>query len=72
MRPGGAWVWLHPNAGGRPSTARDAAVWPDGRRRLGRPEEGEMPYVGWCWATKVGWAGVLWWAETSRWAIIAD
>jgi protein associated with RNAse G/E len=27
--------------------------------------------VGRCWAAKAGWAKVLWWAETSRWAIIA-
>jgi hypothetical protein len=41
MRPGGAWVWLHPNAGGRPSAARDAAVWPEcsgGPQRPGGPE----------------------------------
>jgi hypothetical protein len=30
-----------------PSAASDAAAWLDGRRWLGRPEEGERPQVGW-------------------------
>jgi hypothetical protein len=46
--------------------AHDVVAWPDGRRRPGRPEEGERPRVSWCWVAKAGWA------ETSRWAIIAD
>jgi hypothetical protein len=71
-RPGGALVRLHWSVGGRPSAARDAAAWPDVRRRLGHPEEGERPRVGRCWAAKARWAGALWRAETSRWAIIAD
>jgi hypothetical protein len=58
--------------GGQLSAARDAAAWPDGRRRLGRPDEGERPRVGRCWAAKAGWVIALWWAETSRWATIAD
>jgi hypothetical protein len=52
--------------------ARDAAAWPDGRRWLVHPKEGERPRVGQCWAAKAEWAGELWWAETSRWAIIVD
>jgi hypothetical protein len=67
-----AALWLHLSAAGRPSVARDATAWPDGQQWLGCPEKGERPRVGRCGAAKAGWAGVLWWAKMSRWAIIVD
>jgi hypothetical protein len=45
-QPGGASVQLHMSVGGLPSAACDTVVRPDGRRWLGRPEEGERPWVG--------------------------
>jgi hypothetical protein len=55
-RSGDASVQLHSSVGGRSSAACDVAARPDGRRRLGRPEEGEKAPGG----LVLGWNGPRW------------